>query len=143
MHFYKFSFRVRYGETDQMGVVYHGNYAQYLEMGRVEWLRDLGISYKSMEESGILLPVISLQLKFIKSAVYDDLITVVTKLKKTPSVRIEFDYEIFNETGELLVEANTVLAFMNSRTKRPVKCPDYLLNKLLSPDNDSSNDIPF
>ncbi|MBT8181368.1 MAG: acyl-CoA thioesterase [Eudoraea sp.] len=140
MHFYQFSFRVRYGETDQMGVVYHGNYAQYLEMGRVEWLRDLGISYKSMEENGILLPVISLQLKFVKSAVYDDLITVVTKLKKTPAVRIEFDYEIYNEAGELLVEANTVLAFMNSRTKRPVKCPDYLLNKLLSLDNDSIGD---
>ena len=102
MLFYRFSFRVRYGETDQMGVVYHGNYAQYLEMGRVEWLRALGISYKNMEENGIILPVISLQLKFIKSAVYDDLITVVTRLKKTPSVRIEFDYEIYNETNELL-----------------------------------------
>jgi acyl-CoA thioester hydrolase len=140
MHFHKFSFRVRYGETDQMGVVYHGNYAQYLEMGRVEWLRDLGISYKSMEENGILLPVISLELKFKKSAVYDDLITVVTKLRKTPSVRIEFDFEIYNEAGELLVEANTVLAFMNSKTKRPVKCPDYLLSKLLSLDNDSLGD---
>ena len=140
MDFNDISFRVRYGETDQMGVVYHGNYAQYLEMGRVEWLRDLGISYKSMEENGILLPVISLQLKFKKSAVYDDLITVVTKLKKTPSVRIEFDFEIYNEAGELLVEANTVLAFMNSKTKRPVKCPDYLLNKLLSLDNDSIGD---
>ena len=140
MHFHKFSFRVRYGETDQMGVVYHGNYAQYLEMGRVEWLRDLGISYKSMEENGILLPVISLELKFKKSAVYDDLITVVTKLRKTPSVRIEFDFEIYNEAGELLVEANTVLAFMNSKTKRPVKCPEYLLSKLLSLDNDSIGD---
>ena len=83
------------------------------------------------------MPVISLQLKFKKSAVYDDLITVVTKLKKTPSVRIEFDYEIYNEAAELLVEANTVLAFINSRTNRPVKCPDYLLNKLLDLDNNT------
>jgi len=141
MLFYRFSFRVRYGETDQMGVVYHGNYAQYLEMGRVEWLRALGISYKSMEENGIILPVISLQLKFIKSAVYDDLITVVTKLKKTPSVRIEFDYEIYNEAAELLVEANTVLAFVNVKTNRPVKCPDYLMNKLQNNDNDSISDL--
>jgi len=141
MLFYRFSFRVRYGETDQMGVVYHGNYAQYLEMGRVEWLRALGISYKSMEENGIILPVISLQLKFIKSAVYDDLITVVTKLKKTPSVRIEFDYEIYNEAAELLVEANTVLAFINVKTNRPVKCPDYLMNKLQNNDNDSISDL--
>ncbi len=130
MHFYRFSFRVRYGETDQMGVVYHGNYAQYLEMGRVEWLRDLGISYKSMEENGILMPVISLQLKFKKSAVYDDLLTVVTSLKKKPLVRIEFDYQIFNEKNEILVEGNTVLAFMDKHTKKPIKCPDALLEKL-------------
>jgi acyl-CoA thioester hydrolase len=115
-----------------MGVVYHGNYAQYLEMGRVEWLRSFGISYKSMEENGIMLPVISLQLNFKKPAVYDDLITVVTKLRKTPGVRIEFDYEIFNEREELLVEANTVLVFINMKTKRPVKCPDYLLDKIMS-----------
>lgn len=142
MLFYRFSFRVRYGETDQMGVVYHGNYPQYLEMGRVEWLRALGISYKSMEENGIMLPVISLQIKFIKSAVYDDLITVVTRLKKTPSVRIEFDYEIYNESTELLVEANTVLAFIDAKTKKPVKCPDYLMNKLLNHDNDSISELP-
>ncbi|MFT7189421.1 MAG: acyl-CoA thioester hydrolase, partial [Sediminicola sp.] len=97
MNINQISFRVRYGETDQMGVVYHGNYAQYLEMGRVEWLRSLGFSYKKMEEDGVMLPVISLQLNFKKSAVYDDLITVVTILKKRPSVKIEFDYKIYNE----------------------------------------------
>ncbi len=130
MHFNKISFRVRYAETDQMGVVYHGNYAQYLELGRVEWLRDLGFSYKEMEENGVALPVISLRLNFKKSAVYDDLITVVTRLVKTPSVRIEFDYEIYNESGEILVEANTVLAFMDTQKNRPVKCPEYILEKL-------------
>ncbi len=141
MCFYRFSFRVRYGETDQMGVVYHGNYAQYLELGRVEWLRSMGISYKTMEENGIILPVISLELKFKKSAVYDDLITVVTKLKKIPSVKIEFDYEIYNEANDLLVEANTVLAFMDARTKKPLKCPDYLLNKLLNEESDTKTGI--
>lgn len=124
------SFRIRYAETDQMGVVYHGNYAQYLEMGRVEWLRSLGYSYKSMEESGVMLPVISLQVKFKKPAVYDDLITVETRLKKMPSVRIEFDFIIYNESKEVLVEATTVLVFMDMKTKKPIKCPDYLLNKI-------------
>ncbi len=130
MDFNDISFRVRYGETDQMGVVYHGNYPQYLEMGRVEWLRVLGISYKEMEENGIILPVISLNIKFLKSAVYDDLIRVRTILKKKPVVRIEFDYQIFNETNELLAEANTVLAFMDANKNKPIKCPDYILDKL-------------
>ncbi len=124
----KISFRVRYGETDQMGVVYHGNYAQYLEMGRVEWLRSLGISYKKIEESGIILPVISLSLHFKKSALYDDLITVETILKKSPSVKIEFDYKIYNENKELLIEANTVLAFIDAKKNRPIKCPTEILN---------------
>ncbi len=130
MNINKFSFRVRYGETDQMGVVYHGNYAQYLEIGRVEWLRDKGISYKKLEESGVILPVISLQINFKKSAVYDDLITVETILKKTPSVRIEFDYKIFNENNDLLIEANTVLAFLDKKKNRPIKCPEDLLERL-------------
>ncbi|TXN35434.1 acyl-CoA thioesterase [Flagellimonas hymeniacidonis] len=130
MRLNSFSFRVRYGETDQMGVVYHGNYAQYLELGRVEWLRALGISYRGMEENGIILPVISLQVDYKKSALYDDLLTVETKIKKPPLVKIEFDYKIYNETRELLVEANTVLAFMDKKTNRPMKCPDYILEKL-------------
>ncbi len=130
MEFNRISFRIRYAETDQMGVVYHGNYPQYLEMGRVEWLRNFGVSYKDMEENGVMLPVISLQLNFKKSAVYDDLISVSTRLVKTPSVRIEFDYEIHNEDGELLATANTVLVFMDMKTKRPIKCPDYLLEKI-------------
>ena len=113
-----------------MGVVYHGNYPQYLEISRVEWLRSLGISYKSMEENGIMLPVISLSINYKKSAVYDDLIKVVVKLKKIPLVRIEFDYQIFNQHGELLADANTVLAFIDIESKKPVKCPDYLLEKL-------------
>ncbi|PRX54491.1 acyl-CoA thioesterase [Flagellimonas meridianipacifica] len=130
MRLNSFSFRVRYGETDQMGVVYHGNYAQYLEMGRVEWLRALGISYRSMEENGIMLPVISLQLEYKKSAYYDDLLTVETNLVKTPTVKIEFDYQIFNEKKELLVKGNTVLVFMNMETGKPTRCPKYILEKL-------------
>ncbi|TVZ14477.1 acyl-CoA thioesterase [Maribacter sp. MAR_2009_72] len=124
------SFRIRYSETDQMGVVYHGNYAQYLEMARVEWLRVLGISYKKMEEDGIMLPVISLSINYLKPALYDDLITVKVILNKKPVIRIEFDYEITNEAGELLATANTVLVFMDMQRKRPTRCPDFLLKKL-------------
>lgn len=122
--------RVRYGETDQMGVVYHGNYAQYFEVGRVEWLRKFGISYKQMEESGIMLPVISLNVKFKKPARYDDLIKVKTELVKIPSVTIEFNYEILNTENELLALGNTSLVFMDINKNRPTKCPQYLLDKL-------------
>lgn len=125
-----YSFRVRYAETDQMGVVYHGNYAQYFEMGRVEWLRAMGITYKSMEDNGIMLPVISLHIDYKKSALYDDLLTVHTHLKSKPMVKIEFDYTLINEAGQLLATGNTVLAFMDKNTGSPIKCPDYILEKL-------------
>ena len=130
MNIHEIFVRIRYGETDQMGVVHHGNYALYLEMGRTEWLREFGISYNDMEKTGIMLPVISMALNFKKSAYYDDVIKVKTQLKKTPLVKIEFEYVITNEKGEILVEANTTLAFINMKTKRPMKCPDYLLDKL-------------
>ena len=122
--------RVRYGETDQMGVVYHGNYAQYFEIGRIEWLRDYGVSYKKMEEEGVMLPVISLSVNFKKSACYDDLIKVKTQLVKMPTASIAFNYEITNQNGEVLTFGNTVLAFIDMKTNRPMRCPKYLLDKL-------------
>jgi len=122
--------RVRYGETDQMGVVYHGNYAQYLEIGRIEWLRGLGVSYKKMEDEGIMLPVISLSLNYKKSACYDDVIYVKTQLNKMPTATIEFDYEITNEDGEIITLAKVILAFINIKSKRPMRCPKYILDKL-------------
>jgi acyl-CoA thioester hydrolase len=122
--------RVRYGETDQMGIVYYGNYAQYLEQGRTEWLRELGFSYKWMEANNIHLPVINLNIDYKAPAHYDDLLTVTTSLKKIPTFKIEFDYEIHNEAGQLLVSASTALVFVNSNTKKLQKAPDYLLNKL-------------
>ena len=122
--------RVRYGETDQMGVVYHGNYAQYFEIGRVEWLRKFGVSYKQMEEDGIMLPVISLSINYKKSARYDDLIKVKTQLVKLPSATIEFNYEILNESGDILTTGNTSLVFIDINRNRPTRCPQYLLDKL-------------
>lgn len=130
MNFHEFEVRVRYAETDQMGVVYHGNYAQYFEMGRVEWLRNLGLSYSYMEKNGIMLPVVSLTINYKKPARYDDLLRVRTIFKKQVSVRIEFDYEIFNENNELLTTGNSVLVFVDMKTGRPVSPPDYVLEKL-------------
>ena len=122
--------RIRYSETDQMGIVYHGNYAQFFELGRTEWMRSLGVTYKDMELSGIMLPVISINFKFIKSALYDDILTIKTILKKKPLVKIEFEYEIVNQNDELICTGSSVLAFMNSKTMKPTRCPDYLLKGL-------------
>jgi acyl-CoA thioester hydrolase len=130
MKIHEFNVRVRYSETDQMGVVYHGNYAQYFEMGRVEWLRNMGVSYKWMEEHGVMLPVVSLTMNYKKPARYDDLITVKTIFKSQTSVKIEFDYEIFNENQELLTIAHSVLVFVDMKTGRPMLPPSYVLDKL-------------
>ena len=127
---YEYQVRVRYAETDQMGVVYHGNYAQYFEMGRVEWLRNLGVSYRWMEENGVMLPVVSLSMNYKKPARYDDLLTVRTIFKSQTSVKIEFDYEIVNEKGELLTIGNSVLVFVDMKTGRPVLPPEYITEKL-------------
>ena len=116
--------RVRYGETDQMGVVYHGNYASYFEIARTEWLRNLGVTYKELENKGIMLPVISLFFNFIKSAKYDDVLTIIVILKKKPLVKIEFDYEIYNQKKEKISTGNSILAFMDMKTNKPLRCPD-------------------
>ncbi|PWA09609.1 acyl-CoA thioesterase [Flavobacterium sp. ZT3R18] len=122
--------RVRYSETDQMGVVYHGNYIPYFEIGRVEWLRNKGISYKKMEESGIALPIVNMNINYKKSAVYDELLTVHTVFKSQTSVKIEFDCAIYNEAKELLTTAQFMLVFVSLKTGRPTAPPDYILELL-------------
>ena len=122
--------RVRYSETDQMSYVYHGNYAQYFEMGRTEWLRELGISYKNMEESGIMLPVISLNINFMKPGKYDDLLTLKTTLVNKPTAKIDFKYEIHNQHNELITTATSTLVFVNKVTNRPTRMPAYIAKKI-------------
>ena len=122
--------KVRYAETDQMGVVYHGNYAQYLEIARIDWLNALGISYKKMEEEGVMLPVYELTLRFKKSAKFDDELKIETRLKGKPGVRIVFTYSIYNQHEELLTEAETTLIFIDIAKNKPMKCPQYILDKL-------------
>ncbi|MDV7188518.1 thioesterase family protein [Lutibacter sp. TH_r2] len=129
MHINSIQFRIRYSETDQMGYAHHGNYAQYFEMGRTEWLRELGISYKKMEEDGIMLPVISLNTNYLKPAKYDDLITLKTTLAKTPTAKIEFYYEIYRG-DELLTTATVTLVFVDMKKNRPIRTPKSILDKL-------------
>ncbi|MEK6451196.1 MULTISPECIES: acyl-CoA thioesterase [Myroides] len=135
MKYFDCNVRVRYAETDQMGVVYHGNYAQYLEIGRVEWLRNLGVSYKKMEEMGVMLPVVSLTMNYKKSAKYDEILTIRTVFKKLSSVKIEFDYELYNEAGELLTTGNSVLVFIDMKTGRPIAAPKYVVEKISAIEN--------
>jgi acyl-CoA thioester hydrolase len=130
MREYEFTVRVRYAETDQMGVVYHGNYAQYFEMGRVEWLRNLGVSYKWMEDNGVMLPVVSLEINYKKPARYDDILRVKTILKSQTSVKIEFDYEIYNEQNQLLTTGYSMLVFVDMKTGRPIVPPKYVSDKI-------------
>lgn len=122
--------KVRYGETDQMGVVYHGNYAQYLEIGRIEWLSAMGISYKEMEQQGLMLPVVVLNITYCKPSFYDDTLSVKTTLVKQPKVSVEFDYEIYNSDGDLITTAYSKLVFVDMKTRQPTRCPQYFLDQL-------------
>jgi acyl-CoA thioester hydrolase len=120
--------RVRYSETDQMGYVYYGNYAQYFEVARVEFLRSKGISYKELEKKGIMLPVLELKVKYHKPAKYDDLLTIKTIVKKRPSITIEFHFEIFNEQNELLTTGFTSLVFIDMKRNKPTRPPKIIID---------------
>lgn len=124
------STRVRYAETDQMGVVYYGNYSQYFEIGRVEALRALNLSYKKMEEEGIMLPVLKLEVKYLAPATYDDLIEISSEIRETPSTRITFHHEIRNEAGKLLTIGMVQLVFVDKLKNKPTTAPQYFLDKL-------------
>jgi acyl-CoA thioester hydrolase len=115
--------RTRYAETDQMGYIYYGHYAQYFEVARVEALRNLGMSYKELELRGIMLPVIYYSINFLKPALYDENLNIITKITEMPGVRIKFDYETYNEREELLNNASTTLVFVNKEKNKPCQPP--------------------
>ena len=119
MYSFETKIRVRYGETDQMSFVYYGVYAQYYEVGRVELLRSLGVTYKELEEMGFALPVVNMNITYKKPAFYDDHLTIKTTIKEFPSAKITFHYEIFNEKGDLLNVGEVVLVFVNKETYLP------------------------
>lgn len=116
--------RVRYGETDRMGYVYYGNYAEYFEVARVEALRNLGFSYRKLEDEGIMLPVLNYSVKYLKPAYYDDELTIKVMIKELPLARIRFDYEIFNEKDELTTVADTTLVFIDRNSNKPCPAPE-------------------
>ncbi len=118
--------RVRYAETDQMGYVYYGNYATYYEIGRTNALRSLGTTYNALENAGIIMPVIKMNVQYKNPAKYDDLLTIKTIVKEIPKIRMDFFYEIYNEAGELLNIGETTLVFISKERMRPVACPDWL-----------------
>ena len=122
--------RVRYGETDQMGYVYYGNYAMYYEVGRVESLRQLGLTYKELEDMGVMMPVLENKSKYHQAALYDDHLKIVTAIREKPSVRIRFDYAIYNEDGKLIHEGETLLAFVDKKTGSPCRPPQVFQDVL-------------
>jgi acyl-CoA thioester hydrolase len=122
--------RVRYGETDAMGIVYYGTYPLYYETGRTEMMRHLGFTYRKMEELGIFMPVISLNCRYRKPARYDDLLTIRTIVREMPASKILFEYELYDESGELVNEGSTTLVFVDREKGRPVRIPVFLKDVL-------------
>jgi acyl-CoA thioester hydrolase len=120
-------YRVTYADTDQMGVVYYGNYGRLLEIGRTEMMRGMGMAYNELEKSGVVMPVYSVESRYKNVLRYDELVTIETTVKEIPAARITFYYRIFNEAGVLAHEAKAVLVFLDTKTNRPVRAPEMLL----------------
>ena len=130
MYTFETKVRVRYAETDQMGYVYYGNYATFYEVGRVELFRSLGFSYKALEDTGVMMPVLELHSRFLKPARYDEEITVRVHLKEKPGVKIHFDYELFNQRSELLNTGSTTLVFIDMKRNKPCLAPRDFMDRL-------------
>lgn len=131
MFVYESKVRVRYVETDQMGVVHHSNYAQYYELARTECFEACsGMSYESMEADGVMLPILEMQSKFLKPALYNQVLTIKSFVRELPAVRLKVDYEIYNENGELINTGKTTLVFVNKATKRPCAPPENFMKNV-------------
>lgn len=126
----KTKLRVRYGETDKMGYVYHGNYAQYFEVGREEAMRNLGSDYAALEQQGVLMPVIAMWTKYYAPAFYNQVLTIETVIKTFPNIRIKFDYNILNEQEKIVAAGQTTLVFVDEATRKPVRPPEWFLDLL-------------
>lgn len=122
--------RVRYSETDKMGYVYYGNYPAYFEVGRAEAMRELGMTYRDMEDKGIMMPIASMHVKYIRPAYYDDLLTVRTTVKDFPASRMHFYYEVFNDKEKVITTGETILAFVNMESQRPCAAPGWFTEAL-------------
>lgn len=130
MYSFRHTYRVSYADTDQMGYMYYGHYARMYEIGRVEALRNLGVRYRDMESEGIIMPVYDMNSQFILPAKYDELLTIEVRISQLPSVRVFFEYNIFNEEGQLLQKGSTTLVFVQKETSKIVRCPQNIVNAL-------------
>jgi acyl-CoA thioester hydrolase len=130
MYSHSVKYRVCYADTDQMGYVYYGNYARLYEIARVETLRSLGVSYKSLEDNGVGLPVAEHYTKFLAPGLYDDELSIICQVDRLPTAKIEFSYRIKNEAGDLINEGKTTLVFMDLNSKKVIKAPDFILSAL-------------
>ncbi|MCB0396940.1 MAG: acyl-CoA thioesterase [Flavobacteriales bacterium] len=130
MHVTETKLRVRYAETDRMGYVYYGNYAIYFEVARVDAMKSLGISYRELEDQGVLMPVYEFSIRYLKPAYYDDELTIRTIIEEVPKSRIVFRYETYNENGDLINEASTTLVFMDKLNNRPTRVPEEMAKRL-------------
>jgi len=132
MNYHETKIRVQYFETDCMGVVHHSNYIRYFEMGRTEMMRDLGFPYSAMENTGVKMPIILTECRYLFPATYDELLTIRTTIKEPISARIRFEYEIYNESGKQICTGAVELAFINAETQRPCRPPETLLKVVSS-----------
>lgn len=130
MFTFETSLRVRYADTDQMGYMYYGNYAAFFEVARTEMLRSLGLTYKGMEQDGVMMPVLELKSKYIKPALYDEVIKIKVIINQKPSVRIIFNYELFNENNELIHLGETTLVFVNMEKNKPCLPPKEFMERI-------------
>lgn len=128
----EFLYKIRYAETDQMGVVHHANYLLYLEQARIEWLESKGINYNELEKQGIMLPVYKIDIDYKKPLVFGESVNVQVQCSKPPDVKINFDYKLYNSADEIVAEAKVVLVFMSAQTRKPIRCPKYLYEILTS-----------
>jgi len=124
----RFPYRVLYVDTDQMGVMYHGNYTRLYEIGRSEMVRDLGLPYAELEKEGVSMPVVSVNARYLRSAFYDELLTIETSVKELPGARIVFHYKVYNSQDELIHTAEATLVFLNMETHRPCRPPQKLVD---------------
>ena len=136
---HEYKFRVTYPDTDKMGTMHHANYVKYYEAARWELFRSIGVSYNSVEDAGVMCPVIRMNFRFIKATRYDEQLTVLTRLKTIKGVRIWFDYKLYNEQHELINEAETELAFVGKDNWKPCAAPDFLISAIA--DNSQSTGI--
>ena len=127
-----YSFRVKYYETDKMQYVRHSNYAKYFETARIEWLREVGVSYDEMEKNGVMLPVVNLNTNFKRPARYDDLLTIKTDIKQVPDVKIIFTYKVYNQDHDLLTIGESTLVFVDMKKNKPVRCPESILKIIMA-----------